>query len=131
MANETKQIMVIIPLPLRYNPDENGKSYPIEKEKFDESLLDIANQLGGGKLYSPKDREDLPGYLGMWVDAGVSYRDPFAIIETIVEDSPEIRRWVLSFARDVLLDRFVQLAICVQFIGPIEMIIVEKREVSK
>jgi hypothetical protein len=47
-----------------------------------------------------------------------------------VPDTPESREWLRAYARDVLRERFLQKAIYLKFVGPVEHLIVSEEEVG-
>ena len=122
MAVWTSVVTVLIPLPLTYNPDAHGARSPIEQEKFDKTMEEIAMRFGGGMFWA--FRNDPPQ--GFWWDRGTLYRDVLAAIEVDIPDTADARAWLEFYARDVLLKRFNQEAIYLKFVGPVETVVVAK-----
>jgi len=127
MSQEPARIAVIIPLPVYYNPDADGVLRPVEDEKFEETLSELAHW--GGTLYRQAS-ERTPAARGVWWDTGVVYKDDLAVLEVLVEDTDENRRWFREYAGDVLVARFQQKAMCVKYVGPVEMLVVYEENVT-
>ncbi|PYM79390.1 MAG: hypothetical protein DME09_21455 [Candidatus Rokuibacteriota bacterium] len=126
MSNGTSSwVTVLLRLPLFYNPDASGYRNPVEDGKFLDTADEIARQFGGGTLFV--FRHDPPR--GFWWDEGFVDRDVLALIEVDVPDSMESREWLRAYARDVLRGRFLQKAIYLKFVGPVEHLIVSEEEV--
>jgi len=126
MSNGTSSwVTVLLRLPLFYNPDASGYRNPVEDGKFLDTADEIARQFGGGTLFV--FRRDPPR--GFWWDEGFVDRDVLALIEVDVPDSMESREWLRAYARDVLRGRFLQKAIYLKFVGPVEHLIVSEEEV--
>ena len=128
MSNGTSSwVTVLLRLPLFYNPDASGYRNPVEDGKFLDTADEIARQFGGGTLFV--FRHDPPR--GFWWDEGFVDRDVLALIEVDVPDSMESREWLRAYARDVLRGRFLQKAIYLKFVGPVEHLIVSEEEVRE
>ena len=126
MSNGTSSwVTVLLRLPLFYNPDASGYRNPVEDGKFLDTADEIARQFGGGTLFV--FRHDPPR--GFRWDEGFVDRDVLALIEVDVPDSMESREWLRAYARDVLRGRFLQKAIYLKFVGPVEHLIVSEEEV--
>ena len=126
MSNGTSGwVTVLLRPPLFYNPDASGHRNPVEDGKFLDTADEIARQFGGGALFV--FRHDPPR--GFWWDEGFVDRDVLALIEVDVPDSMESREWLRAYARDVLRGRFLQKAIYLKFVGPVEHLIVSEEEV--
>ncbi len=126
MSNGTSGwVTVLLRLPLFYNPDASGHRHPVEDGKFLDTADEIARQFGGGTAFV--FRHDPPR--GFWWDEGFVDRDVLALIEVDVPDSTESREWLRAYARDVLRERFLQKAIYLKFVGPVEHLIVSEEEV--
>ena len=119
-----KKITALILLPLFYNPEPGGKRRPVEDEKFVLTAEEIAAMFGGGTLY--RFQQESPR--GFWWNAGVVGADVLALLEVDIPDSAANRARLISYARDVLKERFAQEAIYVKFVGPMEAFIVEDEE---
>ena len=118
-------VTVLLRLPLFYNPDVTGARTPVEDEKFLETADELAQQFGGGTLFT--FRHDTPR--GFWWDQGIIDRDVLALIELDVPDTEAARAWLRAYARDVLCQRFRQKAIYLKFVGPVEQLIVSEEEI--
>ena len=118
-------VTVLLRLPLFYNPDATGARVPVEDEKFLETADELAQQFGGGTLFT--FRHDTPR--GFWWDQGIIDRDVLALIELDVPDTEAARAWLRAYARDVLCRRFRQKAIYLKFVGPVEQLIVSEEEI--
>jgi len=121
-------VTVLIPLPTSYNPDERGWREPVEDEKFRRTADEIAIGLQEGGILRIL-REGNPQ--GIWWDRGVLHRDPLAILEVDMRDTPENWEWLKSYAKQVLLDRFRQRAIYLKLVRPIERLLVAEERVSR
>jgi len=109
-------ITVLIPLPLFYNSDAHGGRQAVEDEKFIVTGKEVSQKFGGGFLHCFKDESPK----GFWWNKGVLSQDEMAVFEVDIPDTDESRKWIKSYAKDVLLKRFRQDAIYLKFIGPIE-----------
>jgi len=120
-------VTVLIPLPIFYNVDALGVRRPVEDEKFIVSADEIAREWeAGGTLRVFRDGNPR----GFWWDKGIVHRDVLALLEVDLVDSPEMRQWFKSYAREVLLERFDQKAIYIKFIGPVETLVVTQEDVT-
>ena len=120
-------VSVLIPLPIFYNADAQGVRRPVEDEKFIVSADEIARELeAGGILRVFRDGNPR----GFWWDKGIVHRDVLALLEVDLVDSPEMRQWFKSYAREVLLERFDQKAIYIKFVGPVETLLVTREDVT-
>ena len=116
-TDPARVITVLIVLPLYHNPDEMGVREPVRDEAFLETADEIAKRFeAGGTLRV--FREGNPR--GFWWHKGVVERDVLAILEVDLPDTPEIRRELKTYVKDVLLKRFRQKAIYLKFVGPVE-----------
>ncbi|OFV96440.1 MAG: hypothetical protein A3H28_01900 [Acidobacteria bacterium RIFCSPLOWO2_02_FULL_61_28] len=120
-----KKITALIPLPLYYNPDPSEKRRPVEDEKFVRTAEEIAAMFGGGTLY----RFEQESPRGFWWNAGIVSDNVLALLEVDFPDTAANRAKLISYARDVLKERFEQDAIYVKFVGPIESLVVEDEEI--
>jgi hypothetical protein len=118
---------VLIPLPVYYNPDDQGRRRKVEEEKFGETASEIAQIFGGGMLHLPVTGE----LTGFWCDRGIIDRDEMALFEVDIPDTAESRRRIETYARETLLKRFDQKAIYVRIVGPIETILVVDTEIRE
>lgn len=116
MPERPSQITILIPLPVFYNQDSVGRRALIEEEKFMTTAEEISRRFGGGVLH--RFENDPPE--GFWWSKGVLSQDQLAAFEVDILDTDENRRWVKSYAKNVLLKRFNQDAIYLRFIGPVE-----------
>lgn len=116
-----------IPLPIFYNADAQGVRRPVEDEKFIVSADEIARELEAGRILRVF-RDGNPR--GFWRDKGIVDRDVLAPLEVDLVDSPEMRQWFKSYAREVLLARFDQKAIYIKFVGPVETLLVTREDVT-
>ena len=113
-------ITVLIPLPLTYNPDAKRRRRRIEKQKFVQTMEEVARRFGGGILWRfPKNAPQ-----GYWWDRGYISKDVLAVLEVDVPDTAEARTKLTSYAERTLLRRFRQKAIYLKFIGPVETLVV-------
>jgi hypothetical protein len=96
----------------------------VEEEKFVQTAEEIVAMFGGGTLY----RFEHEPPRGFWWNAGIVNDDVLALLEVDFLDSAANRTKLVSYARDVLKQRFEQEAIYVKFVGPIESVIVEDEE---
>src|SRR5438128_2326329 len=83
MDNESPVLTVLIPLPLTYNPDRKGNRRRIEESKFQDTMTEIANQLGGGILW--RFENDAPS--GNWWNEGHVSQDILAMLEVDVPNT--------------------------------------------
>ena len=120
------QITVLIPLPLFYNQDKHGQCHPVEDEKFIVTADEISRKFGGGVLHLFKDESPK----GFWWNKGILNQDELAVLEVDIFDTDGNRKWIKSYARDVLLKRFCQDAIYIKFIGPIETLEVTEETIT-
>lgn len=127
MPEPSGVVTAMIPLPLFYNPDVEGKRTPIEEEKFEQTAEEIAKRFGGGMLHLPPQVR----LVGYWWDRMKVYKDDLALLEMDIPDSEEARDWLRNYARDVLLARFVQEAIYLRFMGPIQSIVVTEEKITR
>lgn len=118
-------VTALIPLPLFHNPDEQGGRRPIEDEHFTRTAEEISTMFQGGGTLSVFPDGQVRGF---WWDRGVVDRDVLALLEVDLEDTPENRETLRAYARDVLRRRFLQKAIYVKWIGPIETWTVKEEE---
>ena len=116
MPEKPSQITILIPLPLFYNQDRHGVREPVEDEKFIVTAEEITRRFGGGVLH--RFENELP--TGFWWNKGVLSQDEMGAFEVDILDTEENRRWMKSYAKEVLLKRFRQDAIYIRFIGPVE-----------
>lgn len=116
MAMFTVQVF----LPIDYYPGEDGVVQKVEEEKFKKTMEDIALTISGGGFL----RESPESIHGIWTDKEETFWDDIKIIEFDVEDTKSTRRKIIKYVRDVLLNRFGQIAIYVRFIPNIEGFIV-------
>jgi len=121
----TGWVTVLLRLPVFYNPDATGARAPVEDERFLETADELAQQFGGGTLFT--FRHDAPR--GFWWDQGIIDRDVLALSELDVPDTEAARAWLRAYARDVLCQRFRQKAIYLKFVGPVEQLIVGEEEI--
>jgi hypothetical protein len=127
MSGKSGVVTVLIHLPVFYNPDQRGRRRRVEDEKFVLTAEEVAVQFhGGGTLHV------FPGgeARGFWWNKGIVDRDVLALLEVDVPDTVESRRWLLKYARDVLIRRFRQEAIYMKFIRPVEDLLVSEVTVS-
>lgn len=118
---------MLIPLPLYHNPDEKGVREPVEDEAFVRTADEIAGRFeAGGTLHV--FREGNPR--GFWWDKGLVDRDVLALLEVDLPDTPETRKWMRFYAKDVLLKRFRQKTIYLKFVGPVETLEVTDEAVT-
>lgn len=128
MAEDLPAISVaLIPLPRFYNDDEYGKRGLVEDWKFEQTAREIAQKFGGGTLFMFPLEESPRGY---WWNEGYVEKDVLALLEVDIEDTPENHRWLESYSKDVLLDRFQQKAIYIVFVGPVDRMTVRRREIG-
>lgn len=120
-------ITVLIPLPLFYNPDVHGVCQVVEEEKFLATAQDISQKFGGGTLHRFKDESPK----GFWWNKGILSQDDLTIFEVDIPDTDESRKWIKSYAKNVLLKRFRQDAIYLRFIGPIETLEVTEEPITQ
>lgn len=114
-------LVALIVLPQEYNADERGERRPVETEKFDETMEEIAKRFGGGALWRFKN-EPPRGY---WWNRGVLLQDELAVIEVDIPDDSAAKQWLRNYVHDVLVHRFNQEAIYIKIVGPVEVIIVQ------
>ena len=92
-------VTVLIPLPVFYNPDQEGKREPIEDEHFVRTAEEISEMFRrGGSLSVFRDGQ----VRGFWWDRGAVDKDVLALLEVDVEDTPANRETVRTYAREVL-----------------------------
>lgn len=127
MPEKPQQVTVLIPLPIFYNPDAQGARGPIEDDKFIITAEEISRRFGGGVLHRFKDESPT----GFWWNKGVLSRDEIGAFEVDMLDTHENRRWIKSYAKDILLKRFRQEAICLRFIGPIDSLEVTEETIEE
>jgi len=113
-------------LPVFYNPNAKGARRPIEDEKFETTMEEIAQQFGGGSLFRFSDGNPK----GYWWDRGFVDEDVLAILEVDVTDIEESIAWLREYTRHVLLRRFEQKAIYLRIIGPVETLVVRNETVT-
>ena len=127
MPDARGKVCALVVLPIEYNPDEQGNRKPVEDEKLKVSAEEISKEFDGAALY----RFEKGQARGFWWDKGILFKDELAVVEAIAPDSSESREWIRRYARDVLRPRFDQKAICIKFVGPIELMIVIKEEIRE
>lgn len=111
-------VTALIPLPMFYNPDEQGMRKEIAKGKFRSTAMELTRHFKqGAVLYL--FRNDQPE--GFWWDRGIVDEDVLALVEVDLPDTHENRDWLVSYAKNVLLERFQQKAIYIKFVGPVEV----------
>lgn len=116
-----RRLVALVVLPQLYNPDQRGRRQPVEAEKFDRTMREIAGRFGGGVLW----RFEAGSPVGYWWDRGVLYEDELAVIEVDIPDETAAKDELREYARDVLLRRFEQEAIYIKLVGPIQVMLVE------
>ena len=121
------QITVLIPLPLFFNPDAQGVREPVNDAELIAVAIEITQKFGGGILHRFKDESPR----GFWWSKGVLSQDEMCAFEVDILDTEENRRWMKSYAKNVLLKRFRQDAIYLRFIGPIESLEVTEETISE
>lgn len=127
MAEKPSQITVLIPLPSFYNSDGTGARGAVEEEKFIITAEEIAKKFGGGMLHRFLEKPSA----GFWWNKGVLSQDEMGAFEVDILDTEENRRWMKSYAKDVLLKRFRQDAIYMKFIGPVESLEVTEETITE
>lgn len=127
MPSQPRMITALIPLPLFYNPDSHGRLERVGEEKFELTAEEVAKKFGGCLLHRAQGGQ----LTGFWWDRIKIYKDDMVLLEIDIADVPESRRWLESYARDVLLDRFQQRAIYVRFVGPIEATVITEHKISR
>ncbi len=127
MTQKPSQATILIPLPLFYNPDEKGNRRQIEEEKYLATAEELSQKFGGGVLHrfhnAPPE--------GYWWGKGVLSRDHLCVFEADISDTEENRRWLISYAKVILLKRFHQDAIFLKFISPVESLEVTEETVEE
>jgi hypothetical protein len=80
--DHTKLYVLVILLPLYYNPDETGNRMPVERDVFEETFAEIRQFGSGYRLYegegwchSMKFRGDFDGHVRIEIDALFSDED--------------------------------------------------------
>lgn len=128
MAEKSTIVTALIPLPVTYNPDEQGNRDPVEDEKFVSTADEIATEFQeGGTLHIHRDGR----VSGFWWDKGVVDHDVHAVLEVDIPDTEEARGRLRAYAKAVLLARFRQKAIYIKFVRPVERLIVTDDKVAE
>ncbi len=127
MSEGERTATILVMLPVFYNADAQGVRKPIEDEKFEMTMQEIARRFGGGTLF--RFSEGNPK--GYWWDRGFIDRDILAVLEVDVEDGEESIAWLRRYARNVLLQRFEQKAIYLKIIGPVETLVVRDETIRE
>lgn len=116
----SSHLTAFVVLPQRYNADEQGHKQPVEDDKFDRSMAEIAGKFGGGFLWRFGDQAPR----GFWWDQGVLYQDEHTVLEVDIPNDQAAKAWLLEYARTTLGPRFDQKAIYIRFVGPIQVEVV-------
>jgi len=126
MPRRRKLATVLIPLPLYYNPDQEGTRKPVEQKIFVKTAKEIIAKFQGGTLHIQSGGSAK----GFWWDKGVIHTDVLALMEVDFPDTRANRAWFHSYAKNVLLGRFRQKAIYLKFVGPVETSVVREHKIS-
>lgn len=118
-------VVALILLPQEYNPDDRGRRRPVEDEKFQKTMEEIAGRFGGGVLW----KFEQGAARGYWWDRDLLYRDELVAIEVDIPDDAAAKDWLARYAREVLIPRFEQEAIYIKIVGPIQVITVTVNDV--
>ena len=127
MVQQPGIITALIHLPLFYNPEEQGERQLIEGEKFIVTAEEISKEFGGGLLHLYQETPPK----GFWWDRDIVQRDDIALLEVDIPDTAESRKWLRSYARDVLLHRFQQDAIYIKLVRPTETLEITDLKISE
>jgi hypothetical protein len=118
-----KYAALLVPLPKYYNETSKGKRKMIEKKKFIKTADEIAKHLDtGGGIWWRKSGE------GFWFDRFYDnrrYDDPLVVLDIDFVYTKATVAWLRKYAREILLERFRQIAIYMRIIINIEPILVE------
>ena len=121
-SNEPLTVAVLIHLPKDYNPDASGAREPIPKIKFFRTARSACTSglpdksLGGGIIHwNPMT--------GFWADQGYVDVDNVVLLQVDILDMAENREWLGRYADRVLIKRFKQKAIYIEFV-PIRVLLV-------
>ena len=94
----------------------------MEPAEFHATADELAHLFGGASFYG--------GAWGVWLQAGVVYRDDHVLVQLDLPDTAGARADLIAYVRSRLLPRFKQHAIHVTFLGPIETMNVEDLDVE-
>jgi hypothetical protein len=125
-VDQRSVVTALVFLPKFYNPDAEGNRDPVEHVKYERTAIEITERFEeGGTLHDPGNPP-----VGFWWNKGFVDRDVLVILEHDFEDTIENRRWLETYARDVLLERFRQQAIYIKYVR-VERAVVTDVVISK